>query len=103
MGDTAKLNEMELFTELRSYKDYKLDVSARPSDPEWLGCYEIIFEVNDERYYCFVDAPNLDEALGRFFVLHPHINYDMVVEHEEVGASINWHSGGQADYDSSDQ
>lgn len=54
------------------------------TDIKDIGKYEIIFDVDKQRYYCFVDAINMDEALGIFFVNHPHINYDMIVDHMEV-------------------
>lgn len=47
--------------------------------------YEVVFEAADERYYCFLHGTeNLLEALGLFFQNHPHITYDMIVEHLEV-------------------
>lgn len=49
-----------------------------------LGSYEIVFEVKGERFYCYIAATNLVEALGWFFVTHPHITYEHIVEHMEV-------------------
>ena len=49
-----------------------------------MGQYRIIFEVFDERYYCNVEALNIVEALGAFFREHPHITYDMIVDHVEI-------------------
>lgn len=54
------------------------------TDIKDIGRYEIIFDVDKQRYYCFVDAINMDEALGIFFRNHPHITYEMVVDHMEV-------------------
>ena len=49
--------------------------------------YEVIFDVGEPitRYYCTIEAGNITEALGVFFKAHPHITYDMVYEHTEVG------------------
>ena len=52
---------------------------------EQLTRYEIVFEVETKRYYCFVDAQGVNEALGLFFSEHPHISYEMVVDHVEYG------------------
>lgn len=49
-----------------------------------IGRYEIVFDINKDRYYCFVDAININEALGIFFTNHPHITYEMILEHMEV-------------------
>ena len=86
---TCRLGSTDRYPELREYKEHRLEVSARPDDPEWLGCFEIVFEAEEERYYCYIDASSMDEALGRFFALHPHIVYGMIVEHEESGVSVN--------------
>ena len=72
--------EIDSYPELKRYDEEHTAYFAREEDVE----YEIIFEVDKERYYCYIDAPNIDEALGVFFVNHPHITYDMVVDHMEV-------------------
>ena len=54
------------------------------TDIEDIGRYEIVFYVNNQKYYCFVDAININEALGIFFINHPHITYEMIVDHMEV-------------------
>jgi len=46
--------------------------------------YEIIFDIGEHRYYCFVDALTMDEALGNFFRNHRTVTYDMVVDHMEI-------------------
>ena len=51
---------------------------------EEIGRYEVTFEYGRCRYYCFIDAVSLEEAMFIFFKNHPHINYDMVIEHMEV-------------------
>lgn len=49
------------------------------------GVYEVVFEAEGARYYCYVDGcDSLLEALGLFFENHPNITYNMVVNHEEV-------------------
>lgn len=49
-----------------------------------LGSYEIVFDVNNERFYCYIVATNIVEALGIFFMIHPHVAYSHIVEHMEV-------------------
>ena len=51
---------------------------------EEIGRYEVTFEYGRCRYYCFIDAVSLEEAMFIFFKNHPHINYDMVIEHMKV-------------------
>ena len=49
-----------------------------------IGRYEIIFEFKEQRYYCFVDAINMDEALGNFFRNHDTVEYQNIVDHMEI-------------------
>lgn len=57
------------------------DPDAGPAD----GTYEVVFEAGGERYYCYLpETRNVFEALGVFFAGHPHITYDMVIDHMEV-------------------
>jgi len=75
------------FPELKRYNEENILDLDRPSDSisiKELACYEIIFEVNTKRFYCYVNAVSLNEALGLFFRYHPHITYEMVVDHVEV-------------------
>ena len=51
---TCRLGSTDRYPELREYKEHRLEVSARPDDPEWLGCFEIVFEAEEERYYCYI-------------------------------------------------
>lgn len=81
---------MRMFPELYDYHEncgvFYRDLN-RPYDRINLidiGRYEIIFDVAKQRYYCYVDAINMDEALGIFFINHPHVTYEMVVDHMEV-------------------
>lgn len=46
--------------------------------------YEIIFTYAEERYYCYIDALSLEEAIVIFFQHHPHITYEMIEDHMEV-------------------
>lgn len=46
------------------------------------GCTcEIIFSVEGQRYYCWLGARDLHDALGKFFQAHPNITYGMIDEH----------------------
>ena len=75
--------EINLYPELEKYdKDHCrfISDSEREEDAE----YEVIFEVDKQRYYCYIITTNMIEALGIFFVDHPHITYNMVVDHTEV-------------------
>ena len=49
-----------------------------------MGQYRVVFVVGEERFYCTIEALSLAEALGVFFREHPHITYDMIVDHTEV-------------------
>lgn len=42
---------------------------------------EIIFAVEGKRYYCWLAAKDLNDALGKFFRQHPNITYGMIEEH----------------------
>lgn len=48
------------------------------------GTYEIVFDFDNERYYCYIDADTVEEALGRFFMQHDNVTYDNIVDHFEV-------------------
>lgn len=59
----------------------------RPDDDtsiEDLGRYEIMFDYDGVRRYCFVDAINMNEALGLFFKNHATVQYRDIVEHIEI-------------------
>ena len=49
-----------------------------------VGQYEIIFDYDGERYYCYVDAASMDEALGNFFRHHRYLCYSDLFDHAEV-------------------
>ena len=77
----------EKYPELHRYDEENCLDLDRPLDDtpiEELGRYEITFEAEGKRFYCFVDAITMNEALGQFFRWHPHITYEMVIEHMEV-------------------
>lgn len=49
-----------------------------------IGRYEIVFEFGEQRYYCFIDAISMDEALGNFFRNHDTVEYQNIVDHMEI-------------------
>lgn len=75
----------DAFPELAKYdsEGYYEIVHAGTAD-EAQGTYEIIFDINGRRYYCITAAHSLNEALGLFFREHPHITYNIILEHMEV-------------------
>lgn len=76
----------EKYPELSMYcaEDNRLDLyrdDPAPDGPD----YEVVFDIGDERFYCFLHGTeSLLEALGLFFKDHPNITYDMIFEHMEV-------------------
>lgn len=75
---------LEKYPELAMYdeEDHRLDLTR--DDPELYADYEIVFDVEGERFYCFLHGTeSLLEALGLFFRDNPHITYDMIFEHLE--------------------
>ena len=65
---------------------YQYDLDREPDDipASALNRYEVVFDVGRNRYYCFCDAADMNEALAQFFKAHPHITYDMIADHMEV-------------------
>jgi hypothetical protein len=65
---------------------YQLDLDRENDGTplEQIGRYEIVFDIDKDRYYCFIDATNINEALGIFFINHPHITYEMILDQMEV-------------------
>ena len=88
---SCMLGDATRYPELAEYEDHHQYLPKEESGDgeKWYGCYEIIFDVEGERFYCFVYAKNLAEALGRFFMSHPHITYDKVAEHIEAGTGCD--------------
>lgn len=52
-------------------------------DPEVVN-YEIIFDFDGQRYYCYVDAKRIDEALGIFYRNHDTVRYKDIVDYFET-------------------
>lgn len=75
------------YPELAGYENRQILLPRNPKDTvgEQLSRYEIVFEADSRRYYCFVDATNTNEALGLFFVAHLHITFETVVDTVECG------------------
>ncbi len=69
------------YPELSMYgEDFRIDLCRDNPEPNAPTC-EVIFEVNDERFYCFIDGcGSYLEALGLFFKNHPNITYNMIFE-----------------------
>lgn len=61
-----------------------LDWDKEDPSADKIPRYEIIFDYQGLRFYCFVDAQNVDEALGIFFRHHRNVTYDHVVDHIEI-------------------
>jgi hypothetical protein len=66
--------------ELYRYIDYDGDEELI----EQVGRYEIVFDFDNQRYYCFVDAFSINEALGIFFRNHDTVEYKNIVDHIEI-------------------
>ena len=74
------------------YRDLDREDDGTPIDE--IGRYEIIFEFREQRYYCFVDAVSLDEALGNFFRNHDTVEYQNIVDHMEIQVIKTQFGGG---------
>ena len=79
--------EKPLLPELTQYDEAHCLFIPNDEGLDYPSTYEVIFDVGEPvtRYYCSVEAKSITEALGVFFKAHPHITYDMVYEHTEVG------------------
>lgn len=64
------------------YRDLDRGDDGTPGDE--VGRFEIVFDFQRKRYYCFVDAINVNEALGIFFRNHDGVVYSNVVDHIEI-------------------
>jgi hypothetical protein len=64
------------------YRDLSREDDGTPI--EEIGRYEIVFDFKEQRYYCFVDAISMDEALEIFFVNHDTVTYKDVIDHMEI-------------------
>lgn len=76
--------EIDFYPELEMYLEEETPTIWLSRDNTYMSEFKIIFDVDGKKYYCFVVAGNMDEALGIFFRNHPHITYDMVVDYTEV-------------------
>lgn len=84
-----KIPELLYYSEDEHERDLPWDEEEHQDDRKLrdergMGQFRIVFDVGAERYYCNVEAMTLWEAIGVFFTEHPHITYDMVVDHMEV-------------------
>lgn len=57
------------------YRDISREDDETPT--ENVGRYEIVFDFENQRYYCFVDATNMDEALGVFLEIMKRLHITM--------------------------
>lgn len=64
------------------YRDLDREDSSTSADE--VGRYEIVFDFAGQRYYCFVDAVSMNEALGLFFKKHETVAYKDIVDHIEI-------------------
>ena len=64
------------------YRDLSREDDGTPI--EKIGRYEIVVDFDNQRYYCFVDAISMDEALGNFFKNHDTVKYENIVDHMEI-------------------
>lgn len=64
------------------YRDLDREDDGTPIDE--IRRYEIVFDIQHKRYYCFVDAISMDEALGNFFRNHDTVEYKDIVDHIEI-------------------
>lgn len=77
--DTKRRRLLEKYPELENYdsKDYRCDIYIGYGDIN----YEVVFEVEGERFYCFLDGcASTLEAMGLFFKDHPNITYSMICD-----------------------
>lgn len=54
------------------------------TDMKEIGRYEIVFDFEGRRYYCYVNAINMEEALCTFFMHHDSVTYEHIVDHMEI-------------------
>lgn len=55
-----------------------------PDKDDFDPTFEVVFDFDGERYYCYIDAYTVEEALGIFFMLHENVTYNHVVDHFEI-------------------
>ena len=49
-----------------------------------IGRYEIVFDFDSVRYYCYIDAVTIDEAMDTFWTKHPGVTLRNIVDTLEV-------------------
>ena len=64
------------------YRDISRGDDGTPA--EEVGRYAIVLDIGEKRYYCFIDAVSMDEALGIFFRSHDTVTYKDIVDHMEI-------------------
>lgn len=45
-----------------------------------IGTYEVVFDFKGQRFYCYIDAIDIDEAMERFWQQHPGVTMKHVVD-----------------------
>ena len=76
--ELAKRNSPVL-SELNAYDDnHELTISS--GNEEDLESFQIILRIQNDRYCCHISARSVEEALGIFFVHHPHVRYEDIEE-----------------------
>ena len=85
LGNIPELSEYEPMEGMS--RRLRLADQDTPSDDD--NTYAIYFNItqpdgHDEGYEYRVWAKDIDEALGIFFTENPNINYNMVLDHDEI-------------------
>lgn len=80
----AKLNWQSMYWDNDGEWYRYLDWEEEEPSPADVSRYEIVFDVDGIRFYCFVDARNIDEALGIFFRYHSTVTYEQIYDHVEI-------------------
>lgn len=81
---------IEVPEELEQYWDNdgclyrELDRENDGTSHEDIGRYEVLLNFAGTRYYCFINAVSMEEAMFLFFKKHPHITYEMIEDHMEI-------------------
>ena len=52
--------------------------------PEELSSYEIIFDYRGIRYYCYIDALSIEEAIGIFFCNYQNLTWENIADTIEI-------------------
>ena len=46
--------------------------------------YEFVFNFENQKYYCFINAISMEEAIRTFFLNHIGVTYQDVITHREI-------------------